>query len=298
MLKEKIKILAIDDQKSNLVALEAVFSGTEFQIIEAHSGYEGLSILEADEHIAVVLLDVQMPVMDGFETARKIKQLKNYHDVPIIFITAVFSEDPFVKKGYEVGGIDYFSKPFDPEILKTKVSFYSANKQRAMLLRERERQLLETEKLLSAGRKLSSILETLPVGVLIADQTGKICQANQEISRIFCSENALANDQYGKLLGWWDHEGRLLKEAGGPLEKALDFGLSSHHELLRITCIDGTEKSLLSSASPLTAEDGHVVGAVIVIQDVTESKKVVEDLEDKIINLISIGVELNEASIL
>ncbi len=296
MPKEKIKILAVDDQINNLIALEAVFSGSEFEIIEAHSGFEAIKILEEDEHIAVILLDVQMPVMDGFEAAIRIKKLKNYHDVPIIFITAVFSEDPFVRKGYEVGGIDYFSKPFDPEILKTKVNFYSANKKKSMLLKEREKQLTETENLLSTGRKLSSILETLPVGVLIADGDGRICQANQEISRILSSEKALANDEYGKMLGWWDHEGAMMKKAGSPLEKALEHGQTSHHELLEITCWNGTEKSLLTSASPLTANDGHIVGAVIVLQDVTESKKVVEDLEHKIINLISIGVELNEAS--
>ncbi len=294
MTNSKIKILAVDDQISNLVALEAVFSGTNFELVEAHSGYEALSILEKDEHIAVVLLDVQMPVMDGFETASRIKQLAHYHDIPIIFITAVFHEDPFVRKGYEVGGIDYFSKPFDPEILKTKVNFYSANKQRALLLKERERQLSESEKLISAGKKLSSILESLPVGVLIADRDGKICQANHEISRILCSEVALANDEYGKILGWWDHEGQLIKETGGPLEKALEHGQSTHHKLMKITCVDGTEKSLLSSASPLSSNDGHIVGAVIVIQDVTESKKVVEDLEDKIISLISVGVEITQ----
>ncbi len=296
MLKEKIKILAVDNSESNLIAIESVFSGTDFQVHYALSGFEALTILENDENIAVVLMDVQMPVMDGFETARRIKLLQSYHDVPIIFITAVYHEDPFVRKGYEVGGIDYFSKPFDPEILKAKVSIYSANKQRSIILKEREKQIEETEQLLHAGRKLASILESLPVGVLISDVDGKICQSNQEISRIFCSEKYLANDEYGKILGWWDHEGKMIKQAGGPLEKALHQGKNSYQEILKTICLDGTEKTLYVSASPLVSNDGHIVGAGVVIQDVTESKKVVADLESKILNLISIGVELNEVS--
>lgn len=296
MLKQKIKILAVDDQVSNLIALEAVFSGSEFQIIEAESGFVALEVLQNDHDIAVVLLDVQMPIMDGYQTASQIKQLPHYSDVPIIFITAVYNEDPHIRRGYEVGGIDYFSKPFDPEILRTKVSIYSANKHKSLLLKEREKQLIETENLLDAGRQLSSILDTLPVGVLMADVNGNICQSNQEISRILGSEKSMANDQYGRILGWWDHEGKMIKTTGGPLEKALHLGISSHHDVIRVNCLDGTEKTLLASASPLMANDGHIVGASVVIQDVTESKKVVNDLEDKIMNLISIGVELNEAS--
>lgn len=296
MEKKKIKVLAVDDSESNLIALQAVFSGTDFDIIEAHSGAEALKILTTNQEVAVVLLDVQMPEMDGFETALKIKKLEHYHDIPIIFITAVFHEDPFIRKGYEVGAIDYFSKPFDPEILKTKVAIYAANKQKSLLLKERERRINETEELLATGKKLSSMLESLPVGVLIADVDGKICQTNHEVSRILCSDLSPNNDEYGVILGWWDKNGKVIKQNGGPLEKALHLGQASHSEVVKVKCMDGSIKTLYASASPLKGTDGHIVGAGLVIQDVTESKRMFEDLEGKIMNLISLSVELTEAT--
>jgi response regulator RpfG family c-di-GMP phosphodiesterase len=168
-----INLLLVDDHPSNLLALEAVLSDREYNLIMAHSGFEAIELMKQHE-IALVLLDVQMPVMDGFETARRMKSIEGCRDIPIIFITAVYKEDPFIKKGYEVGGIDYFSKPFDPEILRLKVGLYSSFRQKTYLLQERETRIKETEALLKTGRRLSDVLESLPVGVLIADAEGRV----------------------------------------------------------------------------------------------------------------------------
>lgn len=289
------KILAVDDSLGNLIALEAVFSGQPFQLIQAQSGQEALALLKATPNISVILLDVQMPGMDGYETARQIKKTEGIKDIPIIFITAVFREDPFVKRGYEVGAIDYFSKPFDPDILRTKVGIYASHQQKSVLLQEREKRITETEDLLRAGRKLSSILETLPVGVMIADVNGEICQINEEVANILCENLSAPDDQYGSAMGWWDNTGKLIKGKDSALEKALRLGISTHNELMHVDC-SGGKKTILASASPLRALDGHIVGAGVVIQDITESKKMEKDLESKIINLISLGVELGEVS--
>lgn len=289
----KPKILAVDDSPSNLIALEAVFSGEPFELIEAKSGFEALEYLQKNkDNIAVILLDVQMPEMDGFETARRIKRIEGCAEIPIIFITAVFREDPFILKGYSVGAIDYFSKPFDPDILRTKVGIYAAHQQKSYLLREREKRITETEELLKTGRKLSSILETLPVGVMIADVDGEVFQTNEEVSHILCTDLSAPNDQYGSVMGWWDAEGKMIKQKGGPLERAIVRGQSSHNEIIYIKCLDGTSKTILASATPLRALDGHIVGAGVVIQDITKSKEIEKDLEGKIMNLISLGVEL------
>jgi CheY-like chemotaxis protein len=101
-------VLIVDDTPANLVALEAVL-GADNEIVRASSGAQAISILQAGQSIDVILMDVQMPRMDGFEAAAQIKQLKGCHDIPIIFVTAVYKEDPYVKKGYQAGGIDYFS---------------------------------------------------------------------------------------------------------------------------------------------------------------------------------------------
>jgi two-component system, sporulation sensor kinase E len=292
---QKTNLLLVDDQPSNLIALEAVLSDPQYNLISAHSGPEALEFLKKHD-IALVLLDVQMPGMDGFETARRMKAIDRCRDIPVIFITAVYTEDPFVKKGYEVGAIDYFSKPFDPDLLKLKVGLYSAFHQKTYLIREREKRIRETEELLQTGRKLSAVLETLPVGVLIADAEGRVCQVNGEVSRIWGGEDPLEKDSYGEFLGWWDHDGKLIKAAQGPMARTLSSGEPSHNELTRIQCVDGTSKTLLSSASPLRNLDGKIVGVVLVIQDVTEHTQIQHDMEQRIQQLISLGIESQRTS--
>src|SRR6185437_15339466 len=130
----------------------------------------------------------------------------------------------FVKRGYAVGGVDYFTKPFDPELLRLKMGIYSAFRQRAAVLREREQHIRETEELLTAGRKLSAVLESLPVGILIADGEGRICQSNDEVARICKASSAIENDDYGELLRWWTSGGDALKRDDSPLARALHAG--------------------------------------------------------------------------
>ncbi|MGE0529193.1 MAG: response regulator [Bdellovibrionales bacterium] len=294
-LMRKPKILAVDDQPANLIALEAVLS-REYELVLAHSGAEAVSIAKVRKDIAVILMDLQMPEMDGFEAAQKIKQIEGCEEIPIIFITAIYKEEPFVRRGYQVGGVDYFSKPFDPEILRMKVGIYAAFRERSEVLKERERQLRETEELLRAGRKLASVLEDLPVGVLIADIDGRICQTNQVMSRICRAIEPSSVDSYGEVLGWWDSKGRLIRDENTPLAQALHLGKVSHNQIMQIHCSDGDPTTVLCSASPLHGMDGNIVGAVVVIQDVTESKKIENDLEEKITRFVSLGIELEQSA--
>lgn len=289
----KPTILAVDDTPSNLIALEAVLDA-DFELRYARSGTEAIESLRQNNDVAVILMDIQMPGMDGYEAASRIKKLPGCEEIPIVFVTAVYNEDPHVKKGYSVGGVDYFTKPFDPDLLRLKVGIYATFRQRAVLLMERERQIKETEELLKAGRKLSALLESLPVGVLIADVHGRICQANDEISRLLKSDELIQNDAYGAVLGWWDSSGRLLKDGGGPLYQAL-HGRASHNEVMQIRCIDDSPKTVVASASPLLGLGRDIVGAVIVLQDITESKRIEGDLEERITRLVSLGVELEQS---
>src|SRR5438552_559652 len=116
MTINKSTLLLVDDKPANLLALEAVLKEDGYTIILANSGKEALDLLKEKE-VDLILLDIQMPGMDGYETARRIKQMPACQNIPIIFITAIFTENPYVKKGYEVGAIDYFAKPFDPDLL-------------------------------------------------------------------------------------------------------------------------------------------------------------------------------------
>jgi CheY-like chemotaxis protein len=290
----KPKVFIVDDKPANHLALAAVLEENH-ELRFANSGPEALEMLERSPDVDVILMDVHMPEMDGFECALRIKKTERIRDIPIIFVTAVYQDDPFVKRGYEVGGIDYFSKPFDPEILRMKVAAYAGLRQREQVVRERELHIRESEELLRVGRKLSALLESLPVGVLMADVDGRICQSTDMAQRILKADPS-DDDSYGALLGWWDSSGQMIKDEDGPLARALRSGETTHSEPLPIRCLDGTTKTILASVSPLHGLDGRIVGAVILIRDVTEAKKIEEDLAQRVTKLIGLGVELEEST--
>ncbi len=135
------KILIVDDRPENLVALDASLSKPDRTIIRANSGSEALErMLEHD--FAVVLLDVQMPEMDGFETAQLMRGHPRTRNVPIVFVTAISNDREFVFRGYESGAVDYLFKPLDPVILESKVRvFCDLDRQRRVI----ERQVKELE---------------------------------------------------------------------------------------------------------------------------------------------------------
>jgi CheY-like chemotaxis protein len=291
----KATILAVDDKRANLLALE-ILLGPTYEVLSAGSGEEALTLLRARKDVDLILLDVQMPGMDGFETASRIKQMNGCREIPIIFVTAIYTEDPFIKRGYEVGGIDYFSKPFDPEILKMKVAVYASLRQKAQYLSEREAQVRASEDLLRVGRKLSAVLEALPVGVMIADAQGRICQYTEEVARILGAVAPAESDSYGELLGWWDESKRLINAPSAPLYRALHYGERTHGEAMEIRCVDGTLKTILVGAAPLYSLDRHTVGAVVLVQDVTEARSVERDLAQRVSRFVALGVELQESS--
>lgn len=119
----KAKILLVDDRPENLLALEAILSALDQTLVRASSGEEALKALLTDD-FAVILLDVQMPGMDGFETAAHIKRRERTRDIPIIFLTAINHGPHHTFRGYAAGAVDYISKPFDPWVLRAKVSVF------------------------------------------------------------------------------------------------------------------------------------------------------------------------------
>jgi len=119
----RTKILAVDDREENLVAVRAVLESHELEVVCAHSGREALRHL-LTEDFAVILLDVQMPGLDGFETAELIKQRERTRHIPIIFLTAHSTDLSDAMRGYTVGAVDYLPKPMDPHILRSKVGVF------------------------------------------------------------------------------------------------------------------------------------------------------------------------------
>ena len=122
-MSRQAQILLVDDRSENLVALEAILSSLNQTLVTVRSGEEALKALLVDE-FAVILLDVVMPGMDGFETASHIKRRPKTRDVPIIFLTAASAEPDHAFRGYAAGAVDYISKPFDPWVLRAKVAVF------------------------------------------------------------------------------------------------------------------------------------------------------------------------------
>lgn len=134
---ERAGILLVDDMEDNLIALEAVLGSLNEPLVRARSGEEAMKAL-LRQRFALILLDVRMPGMDGFETATNIKRLDQTKDVPIIFLTGAEDEPGYTFRGYATGAADYLTKPFDPWVLRAKVTvfldLYRKNRQLEQLL--------------------------------------------------------------------------------------------------------------------------------------------------------------------
>ncbi|NGN65025.1 response regulator [Streptomyces sp. A7024] len=131
----RTKILLVDDRPENLLALQAMLEDLEQDLVTASSGDEALKALMVDE-FALILLDVQMPGMDGFETAECIKARERTRDIPIIFLTAIDADPKHAFRGYSTGAVDFLTKPIDPVVLRTKVGVFVALHLKALRLRD------------------------------------------------------------------------------------------------------------------------------------------------------------------
>ncbi|MBY0357100.1 MAG: response regulator [Candidatus Obscuribacterales bacterium] len=157
---EKAKILLVDDQPENLVALEALLADLDETIVKANSGREALKFLLENE-CAIILLDVQMPSLNGFDTAALIRQRKSCKHTPIIFLTAMYTEDIHEAEAYALGAVDFIVKPFVPEVLRSKVSVFvelykkgQEIRRQAELINEIDKKRLEaTKKRLEAEKQ-------------------------------------------------------------------------------------------------------------------------------------------------
>lgn len=118
------KVLLVDDQPPNLLALEAVLATHDHEVVSVSSGQEALKALLDAEDFAVIILDIQMPEMDGYETAAHIKRRTRTRDIPIIFLTAIGNDPEYSMRGYAAGAVDFIVKPFDPWALRAKVAVF------------------------------------------------------------------------------------------------------------------------------------------------------------------------------
>lgn len=178
---EGFKLLAVDDNPDNLFTLRALISQhMGVAILEAGGGAEALEIAQAMPDIDLIILDVQMPEVDGFETAQMLKLRKKTRDIPIIFLTAAFKTEEFQRRGYEVGAADYLLKPIDDNQLINKLSTYFRliEKERNLNLVLEQQVAERTAELHQANQHLNKVLEHMGEALFVLSPDGRIKEVN------------------------------------------------------------------------------------------------------------------------
>jgi len=257
-------VLLVDDRDENLLALEAVLEPTGCRLVSARSGDEALRAL-LKEDFAVILLDVQMPGLDGFETAELIRARDRTRSVPIIFVTAISKEPHHVFRGYETGAVDYLFKPLDPVVLRSKVEVFVESHERGRALAERE-------------ELLRAMFEDAPIGVARTDSTGRL----RHVNRALCETVGREPD---------DLVGRTLEELGPRADEAVDAAqradlmagrIARYEYERRLSGPAGTSIPVLVSVSLATSQDGAAADLILHIQDLRERRRAERDREQLI----------------
>jgi two-component system, sporulation sensor kinase E len=288
---QKVNILMVDDHPENLLAIEAVLTSPNYNLISAHSGKEALKCM-LQHDFAVILLDVQMPGLNGFDTAKLIKAREKTKNIPIIFITAISQEIEHVHQGYSVGAIDYIFKPFHPETLKKKIEQFvkiHQNHQETIIqtdlghlleLNKVNKRLDRTTLNLRRTEALSkAISETITDTIITFDNQGLILSVNPAVTSMFGYQgNELVENHVLKLFPKWEDEvlsdssflsmirqsvGKIIEVVAGRKDKSCFYG-----DLLIASTI---------------IEDEQIF--VCTIRDVTERKQIEEVKKQRFTNL-------------
>lgn len=184
-MERPMKVLIVDDSETNLVLLDHLLQMDECEVVQAKSGLEAIDFVR-DNEFALIILDIQMPEMNGYETALAIKELDNGRHVPIIFITAIFQDQENVQQGYASGAVDYLFRPVDVQTLKSKVHiFLQMHKQKLQLQREVEQRRETEAKLRRAEEKYRSIFERAVEGIFQSTSDGDMLDANTALVKLF-----------------------------------------------------------------------------------------------------------------
>lgn len=269
--EQKVNILLVDDHPENLLALEAILGKLGENLVKADSGEQALRCL-LNQDFAVILLDVQMPGMDGFETATLIRQRERSRHTPIIFLTAFSTSDNLVFKGYSLGAVDYLFKPLEPEILTSKVTvFVDLFKKTAEVKRQAAQLAAVNAELRESEAQFRSLSACSPVGIFMTDVEGRCTYTNSrcQATHNFTLKESLAEgwsrsvhpeDRDQVLTDWFACTGK-------GQEYSNEFRLLTREEIVRWVHV---------RSSPMLSDKGNLLGHVGTVEDITERKQAEE----------------------
>jgi len=277
----RASILIVDDHPANLVALEAILAPLGHELVMARSGEEALRHILQRE-FALILLDVQMADMNGFETAGLIKQHPRSRHIPIIFITAVSRDAVHVFRGYSQGAVDYLVKPFDADILRSKTAVFielfvrgEKLKLQERMLRERDREVLERK----SQERYRRLLDVMPECIWAADASGKVNYWNRP-GLAYCGLKLadIREESFWECLHPDDRP-----EARAHWEAGLRSGASFERQVRIKRAADGSYRWHLARAVPEREPEGHIVGWIATATDIDDQKRAEDALRKAVI---------------
>lgn len=286
----KANILLVDDHPENLIALEAILDKLGQNLVKAYSGEEALRCL-LHQDFAAILLDVQMPGMDGFETATLIRQRERSRHTPIIFLTALNTSDIFVFKGYEIGAVDYLSKPIDAAILTSKVSVFVDLFKKTMEVQRQAAELAAINtKLKQSEQQFRSLSACAPIGIFLIDINGCCTYTNPNCKAI-CGltigesweaawTRCIHPEDRDRVFASWSH---------------CTQNEQTYSDEFRIYAEDGVLRWVQVSTSPMVSAQRQLLGYVGTIEDITE-RKVAEVVREQMIREQTARVEAETAN--
>jgi PAS domain S-box-containing protein len=300
-----INILIVDDEPKNLTVLEAILDDPGYRLIRAESADQALLALLANE-FALLILDIRMPDVTGFELAQIIKARKKNATVPIIFLTAYYNEDQHIIDGYNTGAVDYLNKPVNPTILRSKVAIFAdlhrkrrnleeANRTLVTEVRSRRRaeeQLRELNntleqrvaertaslqlseaKLRDNERQLHDLIAAVPAAIYTTDARGRITYFNQAAVEMTGRTPTIGNDEWCVTWKLYHPDGTRLPHDQCPMAIALREGRAIRNAEVVGEHSDGTRVPFIPYPTPLRDAAGTVIGAINLLVDISERKQ-------------------------
>jgi PAS domain S-box-containing protein len=300
-----INILIVDDEPRNLAVLEAILDDPGYRLVRAESAEQALLALLVDE-FALLILDVRMPVVSGFELAQIIKERKKTANVPIIFLTAYYNEDQHTIEGYDAGAVDYLHKPLNPAILRSKVGMFAelyrrqrdlAEANRALLAevmsrRHAEEQLRELNntleqrvadrtaslhaseaKLRESERQLQELISAIPAAIYTTNAEGKITYFNQATVELTGRAAKIGSDEWCTTWKLYHPNGTPLPYDQSPMAVALAQGRAIRNAEVVSERPDGTRVPFIPYPTPLRDSTGNLIGAINMLVDISERKQ-------------------------
>lgn len=265
------KLLIVDDNQNNLFTLRTLLEKhMDIEIFEALSGAQALEIALAENDLDLIILDVQMPEMDGYQTASMLKIRKKTRDIPIIFLTAAFKTEEFQQKGYDVGAVDYLLKPIDDNQLINKISTYFRliEKEREMNRLLEEKVLERTAELNKTKLHLENIITHMGEALLVLDKTGIIREVNPAgMQMLGYAENELTGMSIGDVFEE-DNDEQAEAFMGTWLEALIRTGALKAIDA-RFVTKSGKRIPILFSRTAVSDDNGEISDIICIAKDMS-----------------------------